>query len=194
MFRIRARTLVRYIIAMVFLAAANPLGADETSLSLTPDEKAYLKAKGTLTIVCDPNWPPYECMRQNGRYEGISIDHHALLAERIGIPIQQIPTSSWSESLQLAIEGNCDLVSTLNKTPARERFLDFTDPFICSTIVIVGRTDCRASCIDDFSGRTFALVKGYIMEKDMSRDHPDIRHYIVNSPAECLQAVSRIKG
>ena len=112
-------------------------------MSFTPAEKNYLKAKGKLTIVCDPHWPPYEYLDKNGRYEGMSIDYHALLATRIGIPIEQIPTASWSESLQLAIEGNCDLVSTLNKTPIRERFLDFTDPFMDTKVVIIGKSGVK---------------------------------------------------
>lgn len=179
-----------FTIWQFFLWIASPVLAG-SPLPLTEAEQAYLRTKDRITIVYDPDWPPFEYRLKGNRYEGMSIDYHALLAKRIGIPIEPIPTSSWSESLQLAKEGKCDLVSTLNKTPLRSRYLDFTAPFIDTKVVIIGKNDSHAKSLRDFSGKTLAIVKGYKMEEDLARDHPTIRHHMVNSTAESLLAVAR---
>ena len=189
MFLSRSHALIMSACLLMLVFRAIPTNAGHGYLQLSTAEQAFLDAKGELTIVCDPHWPPYEYRTRDGRYEGMSVDYHALFAKRIGIPIRYIPTTSWSESLELAQYGQCDLVSTLNKTPLRSQYLNFTAPFINAKVVIIGKTDSRLSSLEDCTGRTLAIVKGYKMEEDMARDYPSIRHHLVATTTESLRAV-----
>lgn len=180
--------LTASILLLTFILSAGQAPA-ESILPLTNEEQSYLKTKDKLTIVCDPHWPPYEYIAEDGQYKGLSIDYHTLLSQRIGIPIVQLKTSSWSESIHFAKNGKCDLVSSLNKTPRRNRFLDFTDPFLKAKVGIVGKTTPHSDNLEDYAGETFSVVKGYKMEEDLRRDYPKIRRYQVNTTEESLQAI-----
>lgn len=165
-----------------------------STLNLTESEKKYLERKGKLTIVCDPYWPPYEYINDAGLYEGMAIEYQDLLAKRIGIPLRRIMTSSWSESLEIAKAGQCDLVSSISETPLRKEYLDFTDPFMASPLIVIGIGAAGTSSLDDYAGQTFAVVRNYRIEEDLNRDYPSIKHHLVENTEASLKAIAAGKA
>ncbi|MEW8076090.1 MAG: hypothetical protein AB2815_10070 [Candidatus Sedimenticola endophacoides] len=54
--------------------------ADGVQSLLSDADRAYLKQKGSICYVVDPEWLPYEAIRE-GRHVGIAADYFALVLE-----------------------------------------------------------------------------------------------------------------
>ena len=65
-------------------------------VTLSPEEIAYLKKTGPVIIGVDPQWEPYEYINSSGEYSGIAADLLKIIAERAGIELTLMPSSSWS--------------------------------------------------------------------------------------------------
>lgn len=164
------------------------------SLHLTDAEREYLNGKKQLTMVCDPQWPPYEQITADGRYVGVGADYMDALSKRVGIPFQMIKTKDWSESVHIFQKNECDLVTMLNKTPERSRYLNFTEPYFITPLVIVSTEMLPTERLDDLKDKPLAVVKGYKVEEDLRRDFPDIPKLRVGTTEESIRVVKNGKA
>lgn len=163
-------------------------------IHLTHQEKQYLQEKKVLKMCVDPDFMPFEKIDKNGRYLGLGSDYLGLVSEKIGIPIQLIPTKSWARSLELAGNGECDILFMMNPTPDRRRIFNFTIPYLTTPLVAVARTKTSyIKGLNDLSGKTLALVKGYSVEEQVRNYHKDIELVHVENVEEAMRMVSRGK-
>jgi len=134
---------------------------DNRAVHLSINEHRHLEEKGKLTLCVDPEWMPYEKL-ENGRHIGIIADLFGLIQAQLQIPIEVVPSRSWSESLALAKSRKCDIVSMLMATPERSAFLDFTQPFFTVPSVIATRTEqLFINEIEEILDRPLGIVRGY---------------------------------
>lgn len=78
---------------------------------------------------------------QNGRYVGISREYMDYFQSILHVPITLVPTNSWSKSLEKLKEKKCDILSLAMDTKDKERYINFTKPYISSNFVIVTKSD-----------------------------------------------------
>ncbi|MGD9807569.1 MAG: transporter substrate-binding domain-containing protein [Deferribacterales bacterium] len=161
-------------------------------IAYTEEEKQYIINKGMLNMCTDPNWMPYEGFDEQGGYIGVAADYHNIISHLTGLKYNVIHTQSWSETIELAKAGKCDLMSILNKTPERDDYLDFTDSYIKSPSVFVTRDqDKFINGVDDLKGQTLAIVKGYMVDEIIRKDYPEINRIYANNIQEALKMVSK---
>ncbi|ARU59196.1 hypothetical protein OLMES_5212 [Oleiphilus messinensis] len=144
------------------------------SLEFGSEEQAYLASKGELMMCVDPDWMPYERINDQGVHEGIAADYMRLVAERIGIPIQLVPSASWAETMAFARARKCDIISMARKTQERLAHFDFTQPYLSYPFVIATQID--QGFIENFdaaSDQSFAAVKGYAVTEYLKNRYPD---------------------
>ncbi len=142
----------------------------------TEAEKAYLAQKGQLKACIDPDWMPIERISTEGVHEGISSDYLNLFSDMLGIPIEVHPTQSWPETIAAAKRRDCDIVPLINRTDAREAYLDFTEPYASYSYVFVTRGD--VGFIDDISvyeDEVFSVVGGYFIGQKLRESYPKLR-------------------
>jgi ABC-type amino acid transport substrate-binding protein len=48
-----------------------------------------------------------------------------------------VKNKSWPEILKMAQHGELDMISDINKTPEREQYLSFTEPYISNPAIII---------------------------------------------------------
>lgn len=157
---------------------------------LTYEEKEFLSNKRTFTMVVDPNWKPFDYIDKN-KHSGMGADYMKLISERLGINIKIIPTNSWAESLSIAKDGGCDIISMLNKTPDRSKYLDFTDPFFTSQIIIISKERVwLTKGLNELSGKKVAVGEGYWLEENIRKDFPNINLITKVSPEDTLRMVA----
>jgi len=162
------------------------------SIDLSAEEKAYLSAKGRITVCVDPAWMPYESINEQGKHIGLAADFMQLFATKIGTPIELVASKTWPESLEYARARKCDTLSLLNKTPERSEYLNFTESYLNATVVMVAHED--VVYLDGFnalSGRTLGIVKGYVYESHVRANYPDVRLVYVDNFDEALRRVSK---
>jgi diguanylate cyclase (GGDEF)-like protein/PAS domain S-box-containing protein len=180
------RTALALLIAECFLFTAGKGFA----LQLSPEEDAYLRSLGTVSICVDPDWEPFERLDQDGTYVGIAADLIHLIGKRAGVAFQVISTRDWDDSVVLSKAGQCDILAFLNKTPLRDQWLIFTAPYFVDPNVIVTRADHDyIPNLAAISNETMVLPKGTSVEERIRRDYPNVRLILVDSEAEAFRLV-----
>ncbi len=135
-------------------------------IALTDNEKEYIKSKGSIKVVVDPDWYPYEKIDKNGEYVGIAADLISLISQRTGLKFEVIATNSWKDSLNEAKSGRADVVSLLNKTDERSKWLIFTEPYFDDSNVLITREEHDyISNLNRFDHETMVLPEGTSIEE-----------------------------
>jgi signal transduction histidine kinase len=190
------------LLLFVFPAAAADTTHDITvgsqeqiAAQFSQQELEFIAAKKSVVMCTDPNWMPYEKFDTNGYYIGVAADYHKTISRITGLEYKFLRTASWPETLEKAKAGECDILSILNATPERNKYLDFSDSYIESPSVFVTReSDKFINGITDLNGKTLAIVKGYMVDELIRVNHPEISRIYADSIPEALAMVSKGKA
>lgn len=159
--------------------------------TFTIAQKEYLQTKKELKMCIDPNWFPFEKI-EKGKHIGITSDYMQLFSQAIQIPIKLVPTKSWIESLEKIKNKQCDILSLANKTEQREKYIDFSLPYITTPIVLATKTEI--SFIDNISQikeKKLGIVKGYSLKQILKKEYPNINIVDVESISDGLEKVEK---
>ena len=164
----------------------------KTDLSLlSAEEQRYLGTLGPITMCVDPDWAPFERINEHGQHEGIAADLIQLVASRLGIQIKVYPARVWPESLLASQQKRCQIMSFLNQTPERDRWLTYTEPIFSDPSVIVTREEhCFVHDLKAIRRERVALPKGTMIEERIHRDFPDLQIVETLSEQESVSLVS----
>lgn len=173
-----------------FLAPLNT-PTDNDELVLSDEERSFLDRLGPIRLCIDPDWMPFDGLTADGRSQGIMSDLLNLAVERLGRTTQLVPTASWSETLQLARDGRCDIVSAVAITPERAEYLDFTGPLLSEPMVVVVREGVRFNgTLDAHADQRFVMVAGHAGIELLRRAHPALAIAAVPDGVTAMRAVS----
>lgn len=164
-------------------------------IQFSDQEKAYIEKAGVIHMCVDPDWTPFERINEKGEHEGISADLIKLVAQRVGLKIELYPVKNWDESLSASKARRCEIMSFLNKTPAREVWLSFTEPIFFDPNVIITREE--HAYIGDVRGlrnETVALPRGTMVEEYIRKDYPNLKIILTGSEPEAVALVSERKA
>ncbi len=160
-------------------------------ITLTAREERWLRDHKVIRTRIDTDWPPFEYKNAAGEYQGMAVDYLRILGERIGITLEPIPDIPWSEAVTWARARRVDAFPFLVPTPDREAYLDFTEPYVSSPLVIMTRSQAPfVGDLHDLQNKTVAVEKDYFLHERLARDHPAIRLLPTESTLEALRAVS----
>ena len=163
------------------------------AIYLSDEEKNYLNKKEKITMCIDPDWMPFEKI-ENGKHIGIAADYIKLIEEKIKKPITLVPTKTWSESLELGQKKVCDIFSLVMTTPQREKYLNFTKPYLEIPLVIAA--NISAPFIDNFQqieDKKLGIVKGYAFGEILKMKYPKTIFIEVENINEGLELVRKGK-
>jgi ABC-type amino acid transport substrate-binding protein len=88
---------------------------------------------------------PHEWINEKGGYVGMNADMLRLLEARLGVRFEVAKDKTWQQTLDMAQADQLDMLSDAVNTPERRKYLNFTEPYIRSPIVIIndGRNGSR---------------------------------------------------
>ncbi len=176
-----------FILAPGFAQNVEPVA----HLDLTGEERDWIKSNPDVLVAFDPFYAPYSFLGNKGGYTGLAPELFAQIGKLTGLNFRAAQVRDWNDILDKARSRNIDVVATVVETAARREFLDFTDPFLPTPLVIMARTgDYSVLGPESLSGKTVALVRGYSTTDRVLADHPDIITRFVDSPLEGLQDLS----
>ncbi|MGE0738748.1 diguanylate cyclase [Sulfurimonas sp.] len=163
----------------------------QSDFDLTNEERAYLQAKGKIRACIDPEWYPFEAIR-DGKYIGIGADVMQHFASKLGIPIEHVHVSSWQESIINAQRRECDIFSLATETPKRALYMNFTQPYLSLPVVVVTTNEKPFfETIAELRGKKIAAVEGYSIIEVLASKYPSIEIVEVGSIKEGLDMVMR---
>lgn len=183
---------MRIIVVFFICLYVNLFAIDNSkAVVLTQEEQEFLK-NNTITMCVDPDWEPFEVIK-NGTHIGIAADLISLISVHLNTKIKLIPTTTWEQTIEFSKAGKCDILSFLNQTPAREKWLVFTEPIFRDPNVLIGRME--NSYIEDISTikASIALPKQTAMSERFKNDFPQLIIVPVDSENEAFKLVEERK-
>lgn len=166
------------------------MGITKGKVSLSASELDYLAKHPTIKLANDIDWAPFEFIDEEGNYRGLTAEYFEIFEQKLGvkfIPEKQLP---WNEVLKLASEGKLTLFSGATRTPERQKYMHFTDPYLSFPMMLVAKND--VNYIDDFqqlNGKKVAVIRGYFAHEHFKNNFPNVQLVIVDSVKEGLTAV-----
>jgi PAS domain S-box-containing protein len=169
------------------------MAKDDDEFELTVAEAWWLKAHPKLSLGIDPDWPPFEYYNAQGEHAGISADYVRLLEKRLSVTIVlQKHLETWAQVMEQARAGEIDILAAVGRTDEREKFLEFTEPYLEQSLVIV--THKEAPPVPDIKalmGKTVAVQRDTVHWDYVSQMLPDQELMAVDTLTEALQGVSK---
>lgn len=164
-------------------------------IELLDVEKEYLQYHKSIRVCVDPDWAPFEMMDEHHHYTGIGADLLYLIAKRLDVNVEVVPTSDWAESMRASREGKCDIVSFLNQTPLRDAWLLFTKPHFRDPNVFITREEHDfISDLHALKAERIVFPLGTAMEELIRKTYPNLKVMTVHSEAKAFEMVSSKKA
>jgi serine phosphatase RsbU (regulator of sigma subunit) len=162
------------------------------SFTLQPDEQRWLLAHpGVLRRGADPSWPPFEFVDSKGAYAGMCQDYADLVAQRLHLSFEVIPSPGWKETLERVRSRELDVITCLLETSDRDQYMAFSEPFTNIPSVIFTRSDYPyLNGLNGLLGKKVAMVKDYAVSEFLIREYPNFIPVMFDTPPEALLAVS----
>jgi len=163
------------------------------NIALSRKHKEYLLTKKEIKMCVDPKWFPFEAIEE-GKHVGIIADIFKELQKSLPVPIKLIETTTWSDSLSFIKNRQCDILAGAARTPTREGYLNFTDPYLTFPEVIATREN--EPFIDDFKlviDKKIGIVKNSAITELIKNKYPSINLIDVDSVSDGLMKVSQGK-
>ena len=165
------------------------------SIELSSEEKEYLAKLGTVKVCVDPDWAPFEMMDKEGSYRGIGADLLKMVMTRLDIPFSVVLTKDWDESLAFSKEGKCHIMSFLNQTPSRDKWLLFTSPHFSDPNVFITREEHPfIANPHELINETIVFPVGTAMEEHIRKEYPNLRVILSSSEMEAFEMVASKKA
>ena len=138
-----------------------------------------------INVVHSGNWPPYA--DKDLPEQGLAIDLVTTALKRTGYSTQ-VNTASLTQILEGSKTGVYDVFATPWYTMDRDQYLDFSQPYLESSINFIKRTDTafEYTRFDDLEGMTVGVIENYAYDEDFS-DSTAIEKISASSLAENLR-------
>ncbi|MCV6607483.1 MAG: transporter substrate-binding domain-containing protein, partial [Campylobacterales bacterium] len=163
------------------------------STQLTQDEKKYLKENPTIRFRINPSRPPFE-FYENNQAKGIAVDYVRFISKKLNFKVEFIPDDSTIQEAFNEMEKEDKLYDSLLfsvKSKDREKRFVFGDTYLTYPVMIVtNKLSSYISSAQDLKGKTIVLEKGFLTNKWIKKDYPEINIVNVNDTIQALQLVN----
>ena len=138
-------------------------------------ELDFLSSIDEITMCIDPNWMPFEKLEED-KHIGISADYFKIIEKNINVPIRVIKTKTWLESLEIGEKRGCDIFSLVMSTPKREKYLNFTKPYLQTPLVLATKMDeIFITDITKLTDKKIGIIEGYAYGEILERKYPQLK-------------------
>uniref|UniRef100_UPI0040471E2F transporter substrate-binding domain-containing protein n=1 Tax=Aliarcobacter sp. TaxID=2321116 RepID=UPI0040471E2F len=160
-------------------------------LLFSENEIKYLNEKKKITMCVDPDFLPYEQITKEGKYIGIISDIVSQLSKNTNIKFDLNITNSWEESLNLVKNKECDILPFSVQTVNREKYLNFTQPYLKFPTVIATKDDeFFINSLSEIENKKIGMTKNYALVELIKYKYPHIKIVEVKDTKEGLEKVS----
>jgi len=135
--------------------------------TLSEQERSWLEEnKDSIVLTYEANFPPLELRAKDGQYVGFSASIIDKIEKLLGVRFRKVPSEDFNAQLASLKSGETHLCAVVVRTPERERYAFFTEPYISLPLVIItsnalhGRVDWEG-----LGGKRVGVVSGYAVEK-----------------------------
>jgi len=163
-----------------------------TEITLTEVENQWLQSHKVIKIGVDPAWPPIEYIDvATKKYQGIASDYVAYLENTLAIKMPYNPDLSWKQVINKVKIHEIDVLPAISRTAEREKYLNFTRPYLKSPYVIFTRSDSAIiTGIDELLDKKIVVEKNYANYEILRTHYPQVELVLVDTTQQALAALS----
>ncbi len=186
-----AGLLMALLMAPAVPAMAQSLPDVSPRVNLTDAERAWLAENPRLRVFTKTDWSPIDLYSYEGRFRGLSGDYLALIAQRLGIRFEFTARATLAEALTALEAGEAEILPSVSRTPQRERFMDFSRPYLDVPNVYVSRRGVPGVGPEEpMADLRVAVERGYAVEALVRERHPRSSVVVFDDSAQALRGVS----
>ena len=179
------------VASFFLLCAAAGKMVSTPAVELTSEEAAWLQAHPVVRWGVDPAWPPFSYPNRKGELVGIDAELTRLVAERAGVRIILVRTSSWSETLARARAGEIDFLSGTAITSDRMAEFDYSDEYASFPVVIITRKEGPfITSIHGLDGAKIAGPRDHVTSERVRQHFPAAHMILTDTSEQALLKVS----
>ncbi|MBY0539945.1 MAG: transporter substrate-binding domain-containing protein [Campylobacterales bacterium] len=135
----------------------------------------------------DRDYAPYEWL-ENDEYKGLAVDYMKRIEKIVGIEFQIVKNKSWNEIINMAKNGELDMITSIVQTPERSKYLDFTEFYRKSPVIIIDRGENGfIGGLKYLNNKKVSVEKNYFMEEILRKNYPSIKLQVVDSTKKALE-------
>ena len=180
-----------FVCLLVLLLFPSVCFAQGSKPEFTEEEKQFINTHPVVHLCVDPNFVPYEFIDSDGEYKGIAADYIKLLSDKTGIEMVVDKNLPWTEAYEMAVEKKLDVLPCVAKTPQREQYFLFSDPYIdFQRVIVVQNTNNDIKDFNDLRNIPTAVQKNSSHHNFMTSEHPEIPLDLYATVEDALTAVS----
>lgn len=168
-------------------------GIDE--LNLTKQELAWLANHPVIRVGIKTDFAPYEWIDEHDKYVGLAADYMHLLEQRLGMRFDFIKGKTWNETLQMAKQGQLDLLASMIQSSAHNASFDFSEFYAVSPVVVVTTNEIgHINSLDILAEKTVAVKKVCFWRDWLKTHYPELKLIDADNTQEALQLVATGKA
>jgi two-component system sensor histidine kinase EvgS len=187
------RTYIGRLFFVVISMCLSTANAVEVGSRLTPEQKSWVYANPIVSVGVGVDWVPFEFIDSNDHQQGITQDYLNLLHQKTGLTFQ-ISSDLWSSNLHKFKAGKVDMLPAIYKTPEREAFMLFSQPYFEIVDYFFIRDDIEVDSLDDIDGLRVAVPKDSAYITAISTAFPTLKIIIVDSFTDAIDSVLERKA
>ena len=170
------KTLAFLMAAMMMLALAACGGAtaapsssavSDSSSAVLDDSSApeggkvaEIQAAGKLIMLTNAEFPPFEYLGEGAAVKGVDADLAQMIADELGVELE-ILNADFDTLIDMLNSGKGDLIAAgMSITPERQQQVDFSIPYVDTTLLIIVPVDSDITSAEDLIGKTIAVQEG----------------------------------
>lgn len=163
------------------LAAAAVLAASGAHAQTALDD--IMKAK-EIKIAIPTDFPPYGMVGTDLKPQGLDVEMAGYIAQKLGVKIELVPVTSANRIAYLQTKKADLVISTLGKTPEREKVIDFTAAYTPFFQAVFGPKNISIKSFADLNGKTISVTRAALEDQELSKVAPagtDIKRFEDNN-------------
>jgi polar amino acid transport system substrate-binding protein len=157
------RALLAAALASLFLAQAP---------TATADTLADIKKAGVLKVAVPQDYPPFGSVGGDMKPIGYDVDMAAMIAKDLGVKVELVPVTSANRIPYLTTHKVDLVISSLGKTPEREKVIDFSTAYAPYFTGVFGPAEEKVAKAEDLAGKVVGVTRGTLEDLELTKIVP----------------------
>jgi signal transduction histidine kinase len=148
----------------------------QRELVLTPAQRAWLAAHPVIRVGVDVSRAPVESTGEDGQPRGIAIEFLHRVEEMLGVRFTLVQGKNVADLMGQIERREVDMLSAISQSSERERFMNVSEPYISTPIVLYTVVGTPATGgLSGLAGQKVAVSARTSIVEAMQRDWPTIQ-------------------
>jgi polar amino acid transport system substrate-binding protein len=159
-------------LSLAMIAALLAVALSFVARPAAADELADVMKAGLIRIAVPQDFAPFGSVGPDLQPQGYDVDMAKLIAKDLGVKVEIVPVSSANRIPYLQTRKVDLVISSLGKSPDREKVIDFSIAYAPFFSGVYGTKDKKIAKLADLAGQTVGATRGAIEEQALSKSAP----------------------